>query len=79
MQTTTLGRTGLTVSRLGFGGAPAGLTNYLSTYAPENVDQRQQVLAALEEAVAQGACDHGLEHGASALARRRSNRRQCCP
>ncbi|MEZ4664897.1 MAG: aldo/keto reductase, partial [Caldilineaceae bacterium] len=54
MQTTTLGRTGLTVSRLGFGGAPAGLTNYLATYAPENVDQRQQVLAALETAVALG-------------------------
>ena len=54
MQTTTLGRTGLTVSQLGFGGAPAGLTNYLSTYAPENVDQRQQVLAALETALALG-------------------------
>lgn len=54
MQSTILGRTGLTVSRLGFGGAPAGLTNYLSTYAPDNADQRQQVLAALESAVAMG-------------------------
>jgi hypothetical protein len=29
-----LGPTGKLVSRLGFGGAPAGLTNYLGKYTP---------------------------------------------
>lgn len=35
MEYVRLGRTGVTVSRLGFGGAPAGLPNYLREY-PEN-------------------------------------------
>jgi len=54
MEFTTLGRTGRTVSRLGFGGAPAGLTNYLDNYSPTNHDQREQVIAAIERAVALG-------------------------
>jgi len=54
MEFTTLGRTGRTVSRLGFGGAPAGLTNYLDNYSPTNLNQREQVLAAIERAVALG-------------------------
>ncbi|MEZ4620274.1 MAG: aldo/keto reductase [Caldilineaceae bacterium] len=54
MEFTTLGRTGRTVSRLGFGGAPAGLTNYLDNYSPANLDQREQVIAAIERAVALG-------------------------
>lgn len=54
MEVSTLGRTGRTVSRLGFGGAPAGLTNYLDRYSPGNVDQREQVIAAIERAVALG-------------------------
>lgn len=51
METTQLGRTGITVSRLGFGGAPAGLTNYLNPYSPEDKQQRTQVIAALQRAV----------------------------
>lgn len=54
METTQLGRTGLTVSRLGFGGAPAGLTNYLGTYSPDDQQQKRQVIAALETALGQG-------------------------
>lgn len=51
METTQLGRTGVTVSRLGFGGAPAGLTNYLNAYSPNDKEQRNQVIAALQKAV----------------------------
>ncbi|MEM7031357.1 MAG: aldo/keto reductase [Chloroflexota bacterium] len=51
METCQLGRTELTVSRLGFGGAPAGLTNYLGTYTPDDKQHRGQVIAALETAV----------------------------
>jgi uncharacterized protein len=54
MQTQTLGRTGVTVSRLGFGGAPAGLTNYLDAYTPEDRAQRNTVIAALQRAVELG-------------------------
>lgn len=54
MESTQLGRTGLRVSRLGFGGAPAGLANYLSRYDPALEDQRRQVIAALEQAVEDG-------------------------
>ncbi len=51
MEQTTFGRTNRTVSRLGFGGAPAGLTNYLNNYSPSNIDQRDQVIAAIEHAL----------------------------
>ncbi|MEZ4727240.1 MAG: aldo/keto reductase [Caldilineaceae bacterium] len=51
MEITQLGRTGVTVSRLGFGGAPAGLTNYLNPYSPEDKQHRTQVIAALQRAV----------------------------
>jgi uncharacterized protein len=54
METTQLGRTGVTVSRLGFGGAPAGLTNYLNAYSPSDKEQRDQVIAALQKAVELG-------------------------
>lgn len=54
METTQLGRTGITISRLGFGGAPAGLTNYLTSYSPEDKQQRGQVIAALHKAVELG-------------------------
>lgn len=54
METTQLGRTGVTVSRLGFGGAPAGLTNYLDHYSPNDQRQRSLVIAALQRAVALG-------------------------
>jgi aryl-alcohol dehydrogenase-like predicted oxidoreductase len=54
METTTFGHTGRTVSRLGFGGAPAGLTNYLDHYSPGNIDQREEVIAAIHRALALG-------------------------
>jgi len=54
METQTLGRTGATVSRLGFGGAPAGLANYLEAYTPEDRAQRDAVVAALQRAVELG-------------------------
>lgn len=54
MENTQLGRTGLRVSRLGFGGAPAGLANYLGQYSPAEEEQRRQVIAALEQAVQEG-------------------------
>lgn len=54
MEFVQLGRTGVTVSRLGFGGAPAGLTNYLSSYSPEDRAQRDSVIRALERALELG-------------------------
>jgi hypothetical protein len=51
MECTTLGRTGVEVSRLGFGGAPAGLTDYLGAYSPADAAQRRQVIAALRRAL----------------------------
>jgi hypothetical protein len=50
----TLGRTGLQVSEIGFGGAPAGLRNYLGTWEPETVDASQQISQAIERAVELG-------------------------
>jgi uncharacterized protein len=51
METTTLGRTAIPVSRLGFGGAPAGLTNYLGSYHPQDAAQREQVVEAIQTAL----------------------------
>ena len=42
------------VSRLGFGGAPAGLTNYLDHYSPTDSAQRAAVIAALHQALELG-------------------------
>lgn len=50
MEYTKLGRTGVTVSRLGFGGAPAGLTNYLGKYTPADTQQRRAVIEAIQRA-----------------------------
>jgi uncharacterized protein len=54
MEYTTLGRTGRRVSRLGFGGATAGLKNYLEVFDPENDEQRSGVIAAIHRALALG-------------------------
>lgn len=54
MESTTLGNTGDTVSRLGFGGAPAGLTNYLSKYDASDAGHRGMVGAAIERALELG-------------------------
>lgn len=35
---TTLGRTNRKVSRIGFGGCPAGVKNYVETYDPGKTD-----------------------------------------
>ncbi len=53
MEYTPLGRTGVKVSRLGFGGAPAGLRNYLGAYDPEGL-QRRPVIEAIQRAVELG-------------------------
>ena len=49
-----LGRTGIEVSRLGFGGAPVGLNNYLEPFSPTDDDVRQQLTAAVIRAVELG-------------------------
>lgn len=54
MEYTTLGRTGQKVSRLGFGGATAGLKNYLEVYDPNNAEQRAGVIAAIHKALELG-------------------------
>jgi len=54
MEYTTLGRTGRKVSRLGFGGATAGLKNYLEVYDPNNAEQRAGVIAAIHKALELG-------------------------
>ena len=54
MEYVQLGRTGVTVSRLGFGGAPAGLANYLGRYDPADAVQRRQVIEAVHRALELG-------------------------
>jgi aryl-alcohol dehydrogenase-like predicted oxidoreductase len=51
MEYVQFGKTGATVSRLGFGGAVAGLKNYLHTYDPESEESKKQVYRALETAL----------------------------
>ena len=54
MKYVPLGNTGIEVSRLGFGGAPVGLTNYLEPSSPDDPDQRQMLIAAILKAVGLG-------------------------
>lgn len=54
MEYVTFGKTGRTVSRLGFGGAPAGLKNYVRPYDPKNPDDRRVMIQALEKALELG-------------------------
>lgn len=54
MEYTTFGKTGVKVSRIGFGGAVAGLKNYLHSYDPAEESARRGVRAALEKAVELG-------------------------
>ena len=54
METTVLGKTGRTVSRLGFGGAPAGIANYLGAYDPKAQRERDTVIAAMHRALELG-------------------------
>ncbi len=54
MRYRTLGRTGLQISEIGFGGAPAGLPNYLGAWDPGAPAAADSVVAAIEAAVAHG-------------------------
>ena len=54
MERRTLGRTGLTVSRLGFGGAPAGLRRYLTADDRDAPAFRARVIEAIRLAAARG-------------------------
>jgi aryl-alcohol dehydrogenase-like predicted oxidoreductase len=51
MERAVLGGTGREVGRLGFGGAPAGLKNYLDEYDPARADHREGVFNAIRRAV----------------------------
>jgi len=51
IESSRFGKTGALVSRIGFGGAPAGLTNYLDPFSPVDSEQREGVLAAIGRAV----------------------------
>jgi aryl-alcohol dehydrogenase-like predicted oxidoreductase len=54
MEVRTLGRTGLRVSALGFGGAPIGIPGYLSPEDRDSAAFQEAALAALREAAAHG-------------------------
>ncbi len=54
MEYTILGRTGVRVSRLGWGGAPAGLKDYLRSYDPEDPAARQGVVEGVQRALELG-------------------------
>jgi aryl-alcohol dehydrogenase-like predicted oxidoreductase len=54
LEKTQLGSTGVQVSRLGFGGAPAGLAQYLDDYDPARDADREGVVAAIKRAVELG-------------------------
>ena len=71
MEYVEFGDTGECVSRLGFGGAPAGLANYLGTYDPDEETGRAAVIEAIETALDCGVTYFdtapGYGEGASAL------------
>lgn len=54
MEYTTLGGTGAMVSRIGFGGATLGLTNYLGRFDPGDAGDRSAMFAAIEVALEGG-------------------------
>ncbi|HLH74274.1 MAG TPA: aldo/keto reductase [Chloroflexota bacterium] len=54
MQQRILGRTGLAVSEVGFGGAPAGLRNYLGEWEPADPAASEQIERAIERAIELG-------------------------
>jgi aryl-alcohol dehydrogenase-like predicted oxidoreductase len=54
MEYVQFGKTGVTVSRLGFGGAVAGLKNYLYEYDPDTDEAKKSVHEALETALELG-------------------------
>src|SRR5690554_6383842 len=54
MEYTVLGTTGKKVSRIGYGGATAALTNYLEAYDPSKEDDRDRIYLSIEAALAVG-------------------------
>lgn len=50
MEYVALGKTGRQVSRLGFGGATAGLKNYLRPFDPERAEDADPIIAAIRRA-----------------------------
>ncbi|MEQ7128414.1 aldo/keto reductase [Actinopolymorpha sp. B11F2] len=51
MEYATFGGTGATVSRIGFGGATLGLTNYVSAFDPKDAGDRARMFEAIEIAL----------------------------
>jgi aryl-alcohol dehydrogenase-like predicted oxidoreductase len=51
MRYRTLGRTGLRVSEIGFGGAVAGISNYIEAWDPAGSSEQDSVVRALERAL----------------------------
>jgi predicted aldo/keto reductase-like oxidoreductase len=54
MEYVQLGKTGRQVSRLGFGGAVAGIKNYLRAHDPEHANSREKVIDAIQAALDAG-------------------------
>jgi aryl-alcohol dehydrogenase-like predicted oxidoreductase len=54
MEYATLGRTGATVSRIGFGGATLGLTNYVERFDPYDARDRARMFDSIEAALEGG-------------------------
>jgi len=54
IESARFGRTDVLASRIGFGGAPAGLTNYLDPFSPVDSSQREGVVEAIGRAVEVG-------------------------
>jgi predicted aldo/keto reductase-like oxidoreductase len=54
MEYTNLGKTGVTVSRIGYGGAAAGLKNYLHAFDPADANDRQKIVESMDAALASG-------------------------
>jgi len=54
METVRLGKTGREVSRIGFGGAPAGLENYLGRFDPKSAQDQAPFIEAIQKALEKG-------------------------
>jgi hypothetical protein len=54
MQYRTLGRTGLRVSEIGFGGAQVGIPNYMETWDPAGAAEQATIVAAVNHALDTG-------------------------
>ena len=54
MEYNIFGKTNRKVSRIGFGGAPAGLKNYLQSYNPDAQKDREDIIKAIHRAIELG-------------------------